>query len=506
MGDDIAEKIYTREDRQRYRTKVRRCLDVFEAMLANHAFDGDQPLTGLEIELNLVNAQWQPDMANDLVLKAIADPAFQTELGQYNIELNVPPTTLVGTALADLEASLRSSLDRAEAKANQAGAEGSAIVMIGILPTLMEEHFATGWMSQNPRYAALQDAIFSARREDLELDISGPVSGPAGHSMAGPEHLRMYADTIAPESACTSVQLHLQVAPSDFAAHWNAAQALAGPQLALAANSPFLFGRQLWAETRTELFLQATDTRSPELRNQGVRPRVFFGERWITSIFDLFEENVSYFPALLPETTDENPEEVLAAGHAPTLQELRLHNGTVYRWNRPVYDLVDGVPHLRVENRVLPAGPTVVDVLANAAFYYGAVRTLAAEDRPVWTKMSFDAAEANFNAGARLGVEAEFYWPGYGEVSWDELVLRHLLPLADTGLSEWGVDTAVKDRLLGIIEDRAKTRRNGAWWQSQAVARFESTGMTRTAALTRMLAIYSEHMHSNEPVHTWPLP
>ena len=277
MGDDIAETIYTREDRQRYRTKVRRCLDVFEAMLANHSFDSEEPLTGLEIELNLVNAQWQPDMANDRVLEAIADPAFQTELGQYNIEFNVPPTALPGNALAELEAALRTSLDRAEAKANESGSE---IIMIGILPTLMAEHFAAGWMSQNPRYAALQDAIFSARREDLELDI------------AGPEHLRMYADTIAPESACTSVQLHLQVAPSDFAAHWNAAQALAGPQLALAANSPFLFGHHLWAETRTELFLQATDTRSPELRNQGVRPPVFFGERWITSIFDLFEENV----------------------------------------------------------------------------------------------------------------------------------------------------------------------------------------------------------------------
>ena len=491
MGDDIAETIYTREDRQRYRTKVRRCLDVFEAMLANHSFDSEEPLTGLEIELNLVNAQWQPDMANDRVLEAIADPAFQTELGQYNIEFNVPPTALPGNALAELEAALRTSLDRAEAKANESGSE---IIMIGILPTLMAEHFAAGWMSQNPRYAALQDAIFSARREDLELDI------------AGPEHLRMYADTIAPESACTSVQLHLQVAPSDFAAHWNAAQALAGPQLALAANSPFLFGHHLWAETRTELFLQATDTRSPELRNQGVRPRVFFGERWITSIFDLFEENVNYFPALLPETTDENPEAVLAAGHAPKLQELRLHNGTVYRWNRPVYDLVDGVPHLRVENRVLPAGPTVVDTLANAAFYYGAVRTLAAEDRPVWTKMSFDAAQANFTAGARFGADAEFYWPGFGEVSWDELVLRHLLPLADTGLSGWGVDTAVKDRLLGIIQDRAKTRRNGAWWQSRAVARFESTGLTRAEALRRMLQTYSAHMHSNEPVHTWPLP
>ena len=492
MGDDIQGITYTREQRQRYREKVKRCLDVFERMLAEHAFDFDRPLTGLEIELNLVGPDGNPDMANARVLEAIADPAFQTELGQYNIELNVPPRPLPGEKVLELETSLRASLTHAEAKANESG---SRIVMIGILPTLMPEHFTDGpWMSHNDRYVALEEAIFAARREDLELDITGP------------ESLRMYADTIAPESACTSVQLHLQVSPADFAANWNAAQTLAGPQLALGANSPFLFGKQLWAETRIELFLQATDTRSPELRNQGVRPPVFFGERWITSIFDLFEENVRYFPAMLPETTDEEPEEVLAAGHAPRLQELRLHNGTVYRWNRPVYDVVQGRPHLRVENRVLPAGPTVADVMANAAFYYGALKVLSAEERPVWTKMSFDAAQDNFQIAARKGVNAVFYWPGFGEVSWDELILRHLLPLAHEGLARWGVATSVRDKFLGIVEERSKLRRNGAWWQTEAVARFEERGLDRRQALHQMLNLYSQQMHTNEPVHTWELP
>ncbi|MGI8590176.1 MAG: glutamate--cysteine ligase [Nakamurella sp.] len=491
MGDDISSGYFTREQRQRYREKVRRCLDVFEKMLAEHSFDFNRPLTGLEIELNLVDQHWQPDMANERVLKAIADPAYQTELGRYNIELNVAPRPLPGDSTLELEVALRASLDRAESKANEGGSE---IIMIGILPTLRPEHLRGDWISANPRYQALGDAIFEARREDLELDITGV------------ETLQMFADTIAPESACTSVQLHLQVSPSDFAATWNAAQTLAGPQLALGANSPFLFGKRLWAETRTELFLQATDTRSPELRNQGVRPPVFFGERWITSIFDLFEENVRYFPALLPETTDEDPEAVLAAGSAPRLQELRLHNGTVYRWNRPVYDVVDGVPHLRVENRVLPAGPTVADVLANAAFYYGAVKMLAAEDRPVWTKMSFDAAKTNFDAGARYGTDAVFYWPGFGEVTWDELLLRHLLPLAEEGLSRWGVSVKTRDRYLGIVEDRCRLRRNGSWWQSETVRRLEEFGLNRDQALTEMLRLYSAGMHSNEPVHTWELP
>jgi hypothetical protein len=491
MGDDIAATTYTREQRQAYRTKVRRCLDVFERMLVEHSFDFGQPMTGLEIELNLVDQHWQPAMANAEVLEVIADPDFQTELGRYNIEFNVAPRSLTGELMLDLEKVLRVSLDHAEAKANEIGSE---IIMIGILPTLRTEHFESEWMSANPRYQALDEAVFAARREDLELDISGD------------EHLKMFADTIAPESACTSVQLHLQVSPTDFPATWNAAQSLAGPQMALGANSPFLFGKKLWAETRTELFLQATDTRSPELRNQGVRPPVFFGERWITSIFDLFEENVRYFPALLPETTDEDPEAVLASGRAPRLQELRLHNGTVYRWNRPVYDVVDGRPHLRVENRVLPAGPTVVDVLANAAFYYGALTVLATEDRPIWTKMSFDAAHANFGAGARLGADAVFYWPGFGQVTWDELILRDLLPKAHEGLARWGVGQEVRDRYLGIVRERCITRRNGSWWQAETVASLERAGLSRDAALTEMLKLYSKGMHSNEPVHTWEVP
>lgn len=491
MGDEISTSSFTREQRQRYREKVRRCLDVFARMLSEDAFSTDVPLAGLEIELNLVNSHLRPAMANAEVLQAIADPAYQTELARYNIELNVPPQPFPGDAVLHLEDMMRTSVTEADAKA---AIHGAQIVMIGILPTLRPEDLTGDWMSANQRYRALEEAIFASRREDIELDIRGV------------ERLRMLTPTIAPESACTSVQLHLQVAPSDFAPSWNAAQVLAGPQLAVGANSPFLFGKQLWAETRTELFLQATDTRAPELANQGVRPVVHFGDRWITSIFDLFEENVRYFPALLPETTDEDPEGELLAGRAPRLQELRLHNGTIYRWNRPIYDVIAGKPHLRVENRVLPAGPTVVDVLANAAFYYGAVEMLAAEDRPVWTKMSFEAARFNFNQGARHGVEARFYWPGFGDVPWDELMLRHLIPLAAEGLARRRVGAAAVDRYLGIVAERCKLRRNGAWWQTEAVRRLQDAGTGREEALVRMLELYADGMRAGEPVHTWDLP
>ena len=492
MGEKIDQAAFTREDRQRYRQKVRRCLDVFARMLSQSRFDFERPLTGLEIELNLADKDcFDPTMRNAELLERIADPAWQTELGQFNIEINVPPRTLADDSLAALEQEVRGALNHAEQVA--VGLD-TRVVMIGILPTLTDKHLVLENLSANPRYALINEQIFAARGEDLHVDIDGI------------ERLSTYADTVAPEAACTSVQFHLQVSPESFAAYWNAAQSIAGPQVALGANSPFFLGRELWRETRIPLFEQATDTRPEELKAQGVRPRVWFGERWITSIFDLFEENVRFFPALLPVCEDEDPVEVLERGDVPRLQELRLHNGTIYRWNRPVYDVVGGRPHLRVENRVLPAGPTVVDVIANAAFYYGVLRVLAEQDRPVWTQMSFAAAEENFQHCARHGIEARVFWPGMGDVPVTELVLRRLLPMAYQGLDSWGVTPQVRDRLLGIIEQRCLHHRNGAGWQAEQFHRIEAErSLDRLDTLRETLRLYVEHMHTNEPVHTWPV-
>jgi hypothetical protein len=363
--------------------------------------------------------------------------------------------------------------------------------MVGILPTLRPEHVTSAAVSENPRYSLLNSQIFAARGEDLEIIIDGV------------ERLQMISDTIMPEAACTSTQVHLQVSPDDFAGYWNAAQAIAGVQVAVGANSPYLFERELVPESRIPLFEQSTDTRSDELKAQGVRPRVWFGERWITSIFDLFEENTLYFPSLLPISSNEDPVAVLDAGGVPQLDELRLHNGTVYRWNRPVYDISGGSPHLRVENRVLPAGPTVVDTMANAAFFAGLVRALADEERPVWSQMSFQAASENFAAGIRQGVSAEVYWPRVGQVKVAELVVRKLLPLAARGLQSWDVDAAEASRLLGIIERRCLRAANGATWQTAAVSAREAAGDSRRAALRGMVADYLDRMHSNEPAHSW---
>jgi hypothetical protein len=487
MGRDVPAITVSQQDRRAYREKVRQCLDVFARMLRESRFASETPQLGLEIELDLVDDAARPCMRNTEVLDAIADPRWASELGQFNLEINVPPQQLTGDAFARLEDTVRSSLNHAEKQAQEAG---TRLVMVGILPTLRPSDVTGAAMSANPRYRLLNEQMFAARGEEMQIAIEGP------------ERLLAHVDTIMPEAACTSVQFHLQVSPEAFGSYWNAAQAVAGAQVALAANSPYLFGRELWRETRIPLFEQATDTRPEELREQGVRPRVWFGERWITSVFDLFEENLRYFPALLPLREDEDPVAALDGGEAPKLAELTLHNGTVYRWNRPVYAVVDGRPHLRVENRVLPAGPTVIDVMANAAFYYGVVRALADAERPIWTRMSFSAAAENLVNAARNGIDARVFWPGMGQVPVTELVLRRLLPLAWEGLGQWGVDSADAERLLGIVEQRCLTGRTGATWQSETVHALDRPG-DRRDALQRMTQGYMERMSSNEPVHCW---
>ncbi|MDN3296493.1 glutamate-cysteine ligase family protein [Streptomyces ficellus] len=496
MGEKIAAGGIDLSDRQRYRRKLQECLTGLERLLAEKRFDRPRNLMGLEIELNLAGADGMPRMMNAEVLERIASHDFQTELGMFNLEVNIAPHRLGGRVFDQLAEELRTGLAYAHRKAQEVDA---GIVMIGILPTLGPQDLVSGNLSDVDRYMLLNDQIVAARGESFTLDIDGV------------ERLSSTAGSIAPEAACTSVQLHLQVTPERFADVWNAAQAIAAVQIAVGANSPFLFGRELWRESRPPLFTQATDTRPPELQAQGVRPRTWFGERWVGSAYELFEENVRFFPALLPICDDEEPLRVLDKGGTPSLQELVLHNGTVYRWNRPVYGVVDGVPHLRVENRVLPAGPTVDDVIANAAFYYGLVRALAEEARPVWKRLPFADAARNFDTAGRYGIDAELRWPrpgrsgGVTTVPVVKLVRDELLPLAAVGLDAWGIEPADRDRYLGIIEERCRRGVNGASWQVDTFHRALEAGLERDAALAATTRQYSRLMRQGDPVHTWPV-
>ncbi|WP_406098746.1 glutamate-cysteine ligase family protein [Streptomyces sp. NBC_01013] len=496
MGEKVVGGAFDLSDRHQYRKKLHQCLEGLGRLLAERRFDRPRNLMGMEIELNLAGSDGMPKMLNGQVLDRIASRDFQTELGMFNLEVNIVPHNLSGRVLDQLAEELRTGLGYADRKAAEVDA---GIMMIGILPTLGREDMVRSNLSDVDRYALLNDQMVAARGEDFSLDIEGV------------ERLVCTSGSITPEAACTSVQLHLQVTPERFADVWNAAQAVAAVQVAMGANSPFLFGRELWRESRPPLFQQATDTRPPELQNQGVRPRTWFGERWVDSAYELFEENLRFFPPLLPICDDEDPLRVLDDGGVPRLQELVLHNGTVYRWNRPVYGVADGVPHLRVENRVLPAGPTVADVIANTALYYGLVRALAEESRPVWTRMPFTAAAENFETACRRGIDAELLWPrpgrsgGLTRVPAVKLVRDELLPLAAAGLDAWNIEPADRDHYLGIIEERCRRRTNGASWQADTYHRARESGLGRDEALAAMTRRYAELMQAGEPVHSWPV-
>ncbi len=497
-----------------YREKLDGCLETLHAMHAAHLggqaiFDDGPPRAGLELELALVDDRGEPANVGDAALRAIDDPAFVPEIGRWTIEYNAPPFALEGDGLDALTSDLEAPLDRARSavatiggtRAGPGPEPGSGrahVAMVGILPTLRLEHLGAEAMTDAVRYRELDHAVARARGEDGDLVISGV------------EELRATSSCMVEEGAATSTQLHLKVAPERFAATYNAAQLFAGPQVALAANSPFFAGHLLWAETRIPLFTQVVDTRGPELRRQGVAPRVTFGHRWVDSVLDLFAEDVDLYPPLIPQTSDEDPARAVADGKVPALTELLMHTSTVWRWNRAVYDVAPDTtgtlrPHLRVENRILPAGPTPVDMVANAALFYGVVAQMVATGIDPRGSIDPSTTAEDFARCARDGLHARVTWPGAGETSVPALVHEHLLPLAEAGLSSLGVSEAVARRHLDVVEARASTGQTGSVWQTTVVASLEAAGASRREALAAMLGRYLELSETGEPVHTWSL-
>ncbi len=493
MGGDITTPEFAREDWGRYRNKLKACLAVLREIVESGRLEGGRRLAGVEMEACLADYDGAVLPINAQILQQLEPGAFQPELARFTIEFTPAPRELAADYFDWIERQLTCGLSQTQAAAEALG--GQAIV-IGILPTITRRDTTEANLSPHPRYKALNDSILAARGEDLRIEIDGQ------------ESLREVAGSILFEAACTALHLHLQVEPKNSAQCWNAAQAASAPLIAVAANSPFFLHRQLHHETRVELFRQAVDTRAEEFVHQGVRPRVWFGETWLReSVFELFEENIRFFPPLLPICHDEDPQAVLDAGGAPSLKELALHNGTIYRWNRPVYEVVEGLPHFRIENRVLPAGPTVIDSVANLALYCGLLNALTNAQRPVWEEMSFDAAADNFFTAARHGLEARLYWPRVGAgIPVSELLLRHLIPLAREGLREWSIDARDADRYLDIIEARCTTGQNGATWQIATHGALADQGLNRAEAARELTRRYAAYSRRGTPVHTWPVP
>ncbi|CAN5887516.1 glutamate-cysteine ligase family protein [soil metagenome] len=493
MGRDIDKTEFSREDRTLYRNKVKANLSALEQLMQEGRFETGRRLCGVECEVYITDRNADPATINAELLEKIASDEFETELAQFNIEFGNQPRRLADHVFHAMEVELRRSLNHAHAMAEQLDAR---VVLIGILPTLTDFDITEKNLSANPRYKVLNDMILAQRGEDIHIRIEGD------------DTFDTMTDSIVFEAACTSVQLHLQLDPKDFAQYWNTAQALSAPLVAVGANSPFLLGKQLHHETRIALFEQSIDTRTEELASQGVRPRVWFGERWLTEgLFELFDENVRYFPSLLPLVDDEDPHEMIAQGKVPSLPELTLHNGTIWRWNRPVYEVSRGRPHMRIENRVLPAGPSVPDIVANAAFYYGLLHGLASRAPQIWTRMSFEAARDNFFTASRDGLTAELFWPGVGaHVPVTELVVRHLLSIAEEGLRDWQVNDSDIDYYLGIIEERVLSGQNGATWQIAAWRKLREGATDDHQAFRELVSHYHSRSFAGSPVHTWSMP
>lgn len=477
MGQEIAHSHFTPADFARFSDCLRTETALLRTWFRDAVFSPRGRVAGFELEAWLIDAAGYPAPINADFLKLLADPLVVPELARFNVEINSQPVPLLGNALSTMLAGLQATFARCRQTAEQLDA---GLLTIGILPTLREEDLGADSMSDVKRYRALNEQVLRLRHEQpLQLDIHGR------------EHLRTEHRDVMLESATTSFQIHLKVAPEAAARYYNLAQILSAPLVAASANSPFLFGRALWNETRIPLFEQSVAVGGCGDASQGPLHRVGFGSGYAdVSLFECFQENLDHFPVLLPMCSDAAPER---------LEHLRLHNGTIWRWNRPLIGFDDdGTPHLRIEHRVIPGGPTLIDAIANAAFFFGLMQFLGEGEVAAASLPPFATVRDNFYTAARDGLDARVYWePGRCE-RMQTLILDELLPMARCGLEQLILDPADIDRFLGVIEARVGSGLTGAVWQRAYVARYGPDWAGLTLA-------YRERQDSGRPVHEWDL-
>ncbi len=476
-----------------FRTFTRALLNdvrALDRMIQSDMFEADTRRLGVEQELFLVNRGRRPAPLAMELLEALPEmQELTTELAKFNLELNLSPLIIGPGVLRRLEETLNALINQVAEHAHRH--READVVLTGILPTLHRSDLALANMTPRSRYAALDEALRRTGGGCYRIYIQGT------------DELHLEHDSVMFEGCNTSLQLHLQVSPDEFAPLHNLAQAIIAPVLAAAVNSPLLFGKRLWAETRIALFQRSIDTRgaTPHLRD--VTPRVRFGEGWTNaSVVELYQEDIARIPALLGAEIDEDPFAQLDAGKVPELRALQLYNSTVYRWNRPCYGITGQRPHLRIECRALPAGPTILDEVANTAFWLG----LMLGGRRAWSdvreRMDFDDARANFVAAARRGLKAGFTWMGHASVSAPELILQELLPVAYQGLEAAGVEDDERRQYLGVIEEWVRTRRTGAWWLEHSLAKMGRSG-TRSERMAALTASMIRQQRSGHPAHEW---
>ena len=465
-------------------------LRALEYMIENEKIETDVVRIGAEQEMFLVNQDLRPAPVAIEVLQAAGDERLTTEIAKFNLEANLTPLKLEANSLNLLETELSELLQTARQAARGVGAD---VLLAGILPTLQQSDLTLENITPVARYYQLNNSVTRLRGGPFQIHVKGL------------DELQTSHDNIMMESCNTSFQVHLQTDPRDFAALYNMAQAITAPTLAAAVNSPLLFGYRLWQETRLAVFQHSTDARSQTQQARAHPTRVGFGEKWLEgSIVDLFHDQIARFRVIMTCDPDEDPLKVLERGGVPELSALRLHNGTIWPWNRACYGITNRVPHLRIENRALPSGPTVLDEVANAAFFIGLMMALPSEYGDISKLMTFDEAKANFLRAARHGLNAQFTWVDGLTHTASALILDHLLPLARAGLKLHNVSTQEIDRYLGTIEERVKTGRTGSQWTLKSLAAMQGAG-TRDERQSAIAATMLERQKKGEPVHLWPL-
>lgn len=476
MGQEINEDRFTRRDFDHYHQQLTEETRLLAQWFAENRFKACEPMAGIELEAWLVDQDYLPAPKNAQFLQALNSPLVSPELATFNVEFNLDPQKVQGNVLSYMTAELEKNWQQARDVANSMDTD---LTMIGILPTVENRHLVMENLSAMNRYVALNHEILRQRKgRPLRLDIHGK-------DILRAEHMDVML-----ESATTSFQIHLQVSPEQSVRAYNASLIISSPLVAVSANSPFLFGKDLWAETRIPLFEQSVEVGGYDGGAQGPLHRVSFGSDYVRhSLMEVFQENLDHYPVLLPTTFDTPVE---------TMEHLRLHNGTLWRWNRPLIGFENGEPFLRLEQRVVPAGPTVIDSFANAAFYYGMTQALIDMETSPESLLGFAQARDNFYHCAQDGLDAHMVWLDgqKHQVQW--LLLKKLIPLAYTGLDKLGISHSDASRYLGIIESRVNNACNGAAWQRAFVAKHGND-------MKSLLAAYMERQQTNAPVHEWDI-
>lgn len=490
MGEERVKHAEDNEQVQKFMKQVFRDMRALKTMLEDDWFETDTLRIGAEQELCMVDPHGKVFPRSMDVLEALGEGNYTTEFARFNLEINMEPLEFTGDSLSQMEHNLHKNMQHVRETVRELGGD---ILLTGILPTIRKMDVDIKNLTPLQRYEALCEAINKLRGKEFELRIQGM------------DELLMKFDSPLLEACNTGFQVHLQVKPSDFVNRYNIAQAVTAPVLACAVNSPILFGKRLWAETRVALFHQSIDTRQVGEHLRDSSPRVTFGNQWLeNSILDIYKEDISRYRVMLSAEIEEEVEKLMKEGKAPQLMALNVHNSSVYRWNRPCYGVGNGKPHLRIENRIFPSGPTVVDEVANAAFWLGLLNGFEDEYPDITREMDFDNARMNFFAASKMGLDTKFIWTDDRKITAVDLIKDELLPIAKHGLQKADINQSDIETYLGVIEDRVESAQTGSYWVVKSYGNLIKQG-NREQALSAITNAMIKNQKKGEPVHKWGL-